>query len=124
MPGAPHPLDEPGDLGVLGRAKGLGGVPALDPGGGEAQHPLGGAVDRRDVPGRVEGDHAGGHRLQHRLGVVAALLHLIVLRLEVAVGLFELGLGRCEVAGHPVERVHEDADFVVGAYLDLVLQVS
>ena len=71
---------------------------ALDVRGGEAEQALGGAVDRRDAPARVERDHAGGHRLEDGLGVAAALLDLGVLALEVAVRLLELGLRGVEVA--------------------------
>ncbi len=90
----------------------------------ETEQPLRGAVDGGDAPVRVERDHAGRHRLQHRLGVAAALLHLGVLGLQVPVGLLQLGLGGREVGGHPVERVHQDADLVVGAHLDLVAEVA
>ena len=75
-------------------------------------------------PVGVERHDAGGHRLQHGLGVAAPPLHLAVLGLEVEVRLLELGLGRGEVRRHPVEGVDEDADLVVRAHLDLVVEVA
>src|SRR5439155_2011003 len=90
----------------------------------DAEHAGGRAVDGGDASERVEGDDAGGDGLQHGLDVAAAVLQLRVLVLQVYVRLFQTVLGLQEVVGHPVERLHEGADLVVAARLDLVGQVA
>src|SRR5438093_1053839 len=89
-----------------------------------AEHALGGAVDGGDTSRGVEGEHAGGHRVEDRLRVASPLLHLLVLGLEVAVRVLEPRLGEGEIARHAVERVHEHAQLVVGAHLDLVVEIA
>src|SRR5215831_11956320 len=56
--------------------------------------------------------------------VATALLHRLVLGLEIAVGVLEARLGEGEVARHPVEGVHEHAQLVVRAHLHLVVEVA
>ena len=47
-----------------------------------------------------------------------------MLGLEIPVGVLEPGLGQGEVARHPVERVHQHAQLVVGAHRHLVVEVA
>src|SRR4029453_11227547 len=91
---------------------------------GDAENAGGGAVGGGPPAERVEGDHAGGDRLQHGLRVPSAILELGGLVLEIDVSLLQLALGLAEVVGHPVERLHERADLVIAARLDLGGQVA
>ena len=119
-----HALDECGELRVNGWPQHGRGRLAERFSRRHAQHSLGGAIDGGDASRGVEREHARGHCVEHRLRVAAPLLHLFVLGLEVTVSVLEPCLGEGEIARHAVERIHEYAQLVVGAYLDLVVEIA
>src|SRR3989441_11138195 len=89
-----------------------------------AEHARRGAIDGREAPERVEGDHAGGDGLEDGLDVDAPILELRVLVRQVEVRLFELPLRFRQVVRHTVEGLDEDADLVVSPRLHLVGEVA
>ena len=95
---------------------------AADRVGRQAEQFLRGAVAGRDRPAGVDGDDAGGDRLEDGLDQVAPALQLEGEPLQLAVGALEVGLARAQVAGHAVERLDEHADLVLG--LDGQLEVE
>ena len=91
---------------------------------GEAEQFLRRPVAGGDDAARVDGDHARADGLEDRLDEVAAALELEREALQLAVGAFQLDLVRLQIAGHPVEGVHQQPDLVLGLGGDLEIKIA
>ncbi len=89
----------------------------------DVEQPQRRAVDRLDLPFRIERDDARGDALEDRLDVLAALVELQVLPLEIQARVFELPLARRQLAGHRVERLDELPELVARLGLDAVVEM-
>ena len=91
---------------------------------GEAEQLLRRPVAGGDGAARVDGDHARADRLEDRRDQVAPALQLDREVLQLPVGALQLRLVRFQVAGHPVEGVHQQPDLVLRLRGDLEVEVA
>ncbi len=82
----------------------------------DAEHPLGGPVDRGDDPVSVYGDDARRDVAQDRFHIFPPLFQIQVRLFQPLIALFE-------VPRHLIEGIDEDPDLVVRNDVDLMIQI-
>ena len=101
----------------------LAGLP-LHAADGQPKNPFTGRIEIRDHPVLVDGEQAGGDRLDHRFDVGTAAIEFEIVVAQGEVGGFDRGLAALQIRRHPVERIDERADFIGGFGIDAYGEIA